>query len=199
MATLAPAELEVPRPLLPLLSSGWSGNSDRQYEIEIFRTAGGPVFDAMAATEAAAAVTLNALLAPERLNRLSEQSRMVAGALSPSDLIDRLIATTFASGTAEGAVQRRIATTTAMTLARVQRDPVLSPTLALILDDRMQQLAGRLSKERGRGEQAEWSRGLARLLGDREALARALAEPNRAPRIPPGMPIGGAEDEWLGE
>jgi hypothetical protein len=64
MATLSPRELEVPAPLLPILSSGWSGNSDRQFDIEIFRTAGGPVFDPLAATDAAAAQTLNTLLAP---------------------------------------------------------------------------------------------------------------------------------------
>ena len=37
----------------------------------------------------------------------------------------------------------------------------------------------------------DWSRGLGRLLGDREALTAALADQRRLPRIPPGMPIGG--------
>jgi hypothetical protein len=195
MTTLSPSELEVPRGLLPMLSSGWSGESDRQYDIEIFRTAGGPVFDPMAASEAAAAVTLNALLAPERLNRLSEQSRLATGAPSPSDVVDRVIATTFNASSGDAALQRRIATTTALTLARVQRDQALSPTVALILDDQLHQLADRLGKAKGRGAQTEWSRGLSRLLGDKEALTKALAEPARAPRIPPGMPIGGAEGE----
>jgi hypothetical protein len=195
MATLSPAELEVPRALLPMLSSGWSGESDRQYDIEIFRTAGGPVFDPMAASEAAAAVTLNALLAPERLNRLAEQSRTGTGAPSPSDVVDRVIATTFNATAGDAAVQRRVATLAAMTLARVQRDSALSPTLALILDDQLHQLAERLKRDKGRGAQAEWSRGLSRLLTDKEALTKALAEPARAPRVPPGMPIGGGEGE----
>jgi hypothetical protein len=38
--------------------------------------------------------------------------------------------------------------------------------------------------------QADWSRGLGRLLGDREALTAALADPKRSPKVPPGMPIG---------
>jgi hypothetical protein len=198
MGTLAPAELEVPRGLLPMLSSGWSGNSDRQYDIEIFRTAGGPVFDPMAASEAAAAVTLNALLAPERLNRLAEQSRLGTDAPSPSEIVDRVLSATFAAPSGDAgtaAVQRRIATSTALTLARVQRDPALSPTVALILDDQLHQLAERLGKQKGRGAQPEWSRGLARLLSDKDALTKALAEPARTPRVPPGMPIGGAEGE----
>ena len=41
--------------LLPYLSAGWSGNPDRQETIEIFRTAGGPVFDPLVASEVAAA------------------------------------------------------------------------------------------------------------------------------------------------
>jgi hypothetical protein len=149
----------------------------------------------MAASEAAAAVTLNALLAPERLNRLAEQSRTGTGAPSPSDVVDRVIATTFGAPSGDAALQRRVATLTAMTLARVQRDQALSPTLALILDDQLHQLANRLGREKGRGAHAEWSRGLSRLLTDKEALAKALAEPARAPRVPPGMPIGGAEGE----
>jgi hypothetical protein len=198
MATLSPAELTVPDRLLPLLSSGWSGSSDRQFDIEIFRTAGGPVFDALVATDAAAAVTLRALLAPERLNRLAEQERTVRGSLGAHELLDRLIATAFPPGQATP-VQRRIATTTAMTLARVQRDPELSPTLALELEDRLHQLGTRLAKATGNGVHEQWSRGLGRLLTDREALIEALAEPNRTPRVPPGMPIGSAEADWLGD
>jgi hypothetical protein len=198
MATLTPEALAVPTPLLPILSSGWSGNSDRQYDIEIFRTAGGPVFDAMAATDAAAAVTLNALLAPERLNRLAEQGRTVNGGLSADEVLDRLVATTVPLDGGD-AVRRRIATTTVMAIARAQRDPALSPTLALEMDERLHRLGTRLLKARGGGADQEWSRGLGRLLTDREALTKALAEPNRAPRVPPGMPIGSAEGDWLGE
>jgi hypothetical protein len=41
LGTLSPQALTVPAQLLPYLSSGWSGSSDRQFDIEIFRTAGG--------------------------------------------------------------------------------------------------------------------------------------------------------------
>ncbi|HEX8533441.1 MAG TPA: zinc-dependent metalloprotease [Allosphingosinicella sp.] len=202
LATLSPAELEVPASLLPHLSAGWPGNYDRQFEIEIFRTAGGPVFDPLAASEAAAAVTLNALLAPERLNRLQIQNGQNAGALGAGELIDRLIAATFAAepnGSSRAAVQRRVAHAAALALARVQRDPALSPTLAAAIDSRLVRLADSLEKRRGSDAERDWSRGLARLLRDREALDKALAEPARAPRIPPGMPIGGGESDWFSE
>lgn len=198
LATLTPRALEVPERLLPYLSASWSGNNDRAFDIEIFRTAGGPVFDPLAASETAAAVTLNALLAPERLNRLAEQNRIDQSQLGAHEVIDRLIASQFAAAPGEGslaAIQRRAATVTALALARTQRDPVLSPTLALALDERLRRLADALAKRNGNEAEQDWSRGLARLLRDREALDKALAEPRRVPQIPPGMPIGGADAE----
>ena len=200
LATLQPANLEVPASLLPHLSAGWSGNADRQFDIEIFRTAGGPVFDPYAASEAAAAVTLAVLLAPERLNRLQIQNAGDGSRLGAHDLIDRLITTTFGTQPSSGArdsVQRRVATATALALARVQRDAALSPTLAPTIDSRIRRLAAMLEKRRGNEAERDWARGMARLLTDREALDRALADPNRAPKIPPGMPIGSAADGWL--
>ncbi|HYI63781.1 MAG TPA: zinc-dependent metalloprotease [Allosphingosinicella sp.] len=188
VGTLSPDALTVPPPLLPHLSAGWSGSPDRQETIEIFRTAGGPIFDPMVASEVAAAVTLNALLVPERLNRLELQSQADAGQLAPQDLIERLIQRALQPGGA--ALQGRIATVIVLALARVQRDPVLSPTVAFALSDRLARLAAQLA-----GSNAGWSRGLGRLLGDREALTAALAETRRIPQIPPGMPIGGGEGE----
>jgi hypothetical protein len=200
LATLAPEQLEVPGHLLPYLSSGWSGSNDRQFDIEIFRTAGGPVFDPLVASEVAATVTLGALLAPERLNRLAEQNRVDGAQLGAAELIDRLIANTFANSGDSGreSVRRRVATTAALALARVQRDPALSPTLALALDERLRRLGASLAKRSGNEAERDWSRGLARLLGDREALDKLLGEPKRVPVVPPGMPIGGADEGWFG-
>src|SRR5437868_3101903 len=65
--TLNPAELAVPSRLEPLMSAGFGGNSDRQTDIEIIQTAGGPIFDPLKATEIGAVQTLNALLNPDRL------------------------------------------------------------------------------------------------------------------------------------
>jgi hypothetical protein len=201
LATLTPAALTVPPALVPRLSAGWSGDADRQEQIEIFPTAGGPVFDPLAATELGAAATLTDLLAPERLNRLEIQNQ--AGPQSPAtgEVLDRLLAQALAFqglDAAEAAVQRRIATTVMLALARVQRDPALSPTLALALSDRLSRLGTQLSHSVGTSMQADWSRGLGRLLGDREALDKAIADPHRLPHIPPGMPIGEGGEDWPG-
>jgi hypothetical protein len=200
LATLSPQALAVPAPLLPYLSAGWSGSPDRQFDIEIFRTAGGPVFDPLAASDAAANVTLAALLAPERLNRLAEQNRIDPSQIGASEMIDQLIATAFArpvSDPALAGVQRRIATTTALALARVQRDPALPAPLSLALDARLRRLAADIDERRGDPADRDWARGLARLLTDRETLEKVLAEPRRLPAVPPGMPIGGAETDWF--
>jgi hypothetical protein len=193
MATLEPGALTVPAALLPYLSAGWSGNPDRQETIEIFRTAGGPVFDPLAASEVAAQVTLANLLVPERLNRLEIQSQADEEWLSPADIFERLIERATRVGAPNQILQRRVGTLILLGLARVQRDPALSPAVALSLSDRLQRLAAGL-QQRGGGADNEWSRGVGRLLSDREALTAALAEQRRVPQIPPGMPIGGAED-----
>ena len=184
--TLAPAELTVPPSLLPLLSGGFGGNSDRQQDIEIIPTAGGPVFDPLKATEVGAVQTLNALLAPERLNRLEAQHAADAGIPSPAQFIELLLERTL--GQSGNDVGRRVATTTVLSVARLQRDSALSPTIALQLSGRLDRLADEL--QRNRGGEADWARGLAALLKDREALDKAIADPARLPRVPPGMPIG---------
>ncbi|MCL6728469.1 zinc-dependent metalloprotease [Sphingomonas hankyongi] len=187
--TLTPGELTVPSNLQPLLSAGFGGNDDRQTEIEIIPTAGGPVFDPLEATEIGAVQTLQALLDPQRLNRLEIQHSSDSNVPDPARVSDMLIDHALAgSGTEVG---RRIATTTILALARVQRDPALSPTIALQLSGRLDRLANSLDKVKGRDAAVvDWSRGFASLLRDREALDKAIADPKRLPRVPPGMPIG---------
>ena len=184
--TLNPAELSVPDRLLPVLSVGFGGNDDRQTQIELIPTAGGPVFDPLKATEVGAVQTLTPLLAPERLNRLEAQHAADASVPAPAQLFDLLLGRTLARPGDD--VSRRIATTTILSLARVQRDALLSPTIALLLSGRLHRLADEL--QRSRGADGDWARGLSVLLNDREALDKALADPARLPRVPPGMPIG---------
>jgi Met-zincin/Domain of unknown function (DUF5117) len=186
--TLLPAELTVPARLTPILSSGFGGDNDRQTEIEIIPTAGGPVFDPLKATEVGAIQTLDALLAPERLNRLEGQHAADASIPAPAQLFDLLIDRTLGqSGTEVG---RRIATMTILGLARVQHDTTLSPTVSLQLAGRLDRLADQLSRSKGQAAEQDWAHGLAGLLKDREALDKAIADPARYPRVPPGMPIG---------
>ncbi len=184
--TMTPSELTVPQQLQPLLSNAFGGDPDRQNDIEIIPTAGGPVFDPLKASEVGAIQTLNALLAPERLNRLEGQHFADASVPAPQQLFDLMISRTMAQTGND--VGRRIATTTVLSLARVQRDASLSPTLALQLSGRLSRLSEEL--EHGRRPEQDWAKGLAALLKDREALDKAIADPARLPRVPPGMPIG---------
>jgi hypothetical protein len=186
--TMSPQELTVPVRLQPLLSSGYGGNPDRQTEIEIIPTAGGPVFDPLKATEVGAVQTLDSLLAPERLNRLEGQHAGDQSVPAPQQLFDLLIDRTLAGANQE--VGRRIATTAILALARAQRDATLSPTIALQLSGRLARLSDDLGRWRGDAAQQDWAHGLAALLKDREALDKAIADPARLPRVPPGMPIG---------
>ena len=186
--TLSPTELTVPARLTPLLSIGFGGDSDRQSDIEIIPTAGGPVFDPLKATEVGAVQTLDALLAPERLNRLEGQHAADPSVPAPSQLFDLLLDRTLAqSGTEVG---RRIATVSILALARVQQNASLSPTIAMELAGRLARLADQLQRQRGVAAQQDWANGIADLLKDRQALDKALADPARLPRVPPGMPIG---------
>ncbi|HZU50639.1 MAG TPA: zinc-dependent metalloprotease, partial [Sphingomicrobium sp.] len=152
--TMSPTELTVPSRLLPLLSGAFGGDSDRQTDIEIIPTAGGPVFDPLKASEVGAVQTLNSLLAPERLNRLEAQHSTDPAVPSTQQLLDLLLGRTI--GQSADDVGRRIATTTILALARVQRDRALSPTIAAELAGRLDRLADEL--ERSRGPQQDWAR-----------------------------------------
>ena len=188
--TITPTQLTVPPRLQPLLSGASGGDSDRQFDIEIIPTAGGPMFDPLKATEVGAVQTLNAMLAPERLNRLEVQHSGDATVPATGQLFDLLLSRTMAQ--AGNDVGRRVATTSVLALARVQRDSALSPTIAFQLAGRLDRLAEEL--QRSKRPEQDWERGLAALLKDRQALDKALDDPARLPRIPPGMPIGMDED-----
>ena len=190
--TLSPSELTVPQRLNPILSSGFGGDSDRQNDIEIIPTAGGPVFDPLKATEVSAVQTLDALLAPERLNRLEGQHAADASVPAPSQLVELLLSRTMAQAGNE--VGRRIATMSILALARVQHNASLSPTISMELAGRLDRLSDQLARERGPAAEQDWAHGLGALLKDREALDKVLADPSRLPRVTPGMPIGMDED-----
>jgi hypothetical protein len=189
--TLAPAELTVPARLDSLLSSGFGGDNDRQTEIEIIPTAGGPVFDPLKATEVGAEQTFDALLAPERLNRLEGQHAGDPSIPAPSQLFEQLFGRILSQTSSE--VGRRIATIGILGLARVQHAASLSPTISMELSGRLDRLADQLQRQRGEAAEQDWAHGLAALLKDRQTLDKMLADPARYPRVPPGMPIG--EDE----
>jgi hypothetical protein len=191
IGTLAPQVLDVPERLIPLLSAGWSGDRDRQFDIEVIETAGSTVFDALAAADIAAQVTLDALLAPARLTRMADQHRRDAAVPGPGALAARLIAAATAPVRAprQAAVRRAAGTRILLAMAKAARDPATGAEAAARIDQALVDWAAAQGKARfADPADRAWALATARLLGDREALAAALAV--EAPKVPPGMPIG---------
>lgn len=193
LATLDPVALRVPTGLLPLLSAAQNGSSDRQYDTEIFATAGGPVFDPLVAADVAAQLTVQTLLAPRRLARLVAQTQTDPGALGVSEVLDQLAGKALtATGDDLG---RRIAYRTLVTMAQVARNPGANPEVAAALDQKLEDIGRELARSKAKGTERAWALSLSRRLLDpdqREKLASALP---RAVSVPPGDPIG--EDDWM--
>ena len=198
LATLDPAALDVPERLIPSLSAGWSGDSDRQFDIEVMRTAGGTVFDPLVAAEVAAQITLDALLAPARLARIADQQRRDPASPGPALVAERLLALTVTPGDGRrlAAVRQAVATRIVLSLAKAARDPATGTLAAGRID---QALADWAAAQGGRrfadADQRAWALSTARLLRDREALDAALRNEATEPKIPPGMPIGSGEGD----
>jgi hypothetical protein len=195
LAAMAPAELDTPEALMPLLSSGQSGDGDRQYEIEVFDGAGGPVFDSLAAADVGAGLVLDAILSPPRLARLVEQHRRDPGQPGVDEVVDRLLAQAFAPAVGRlASIARRIQTRTALELAAAARRPDAPTEAREIIDQRLAELAAKLKVQPASDPADRAHRlSLAALLVDKPELGRVLSQPKRRPEAPPGMPIGDDE------
>lgn len=197
LRTIAPDALRLPAALPPLLSAPRNGTSNRQFDIELFGTAGGPVFDPLVAADTAASMTLGTLLAPRRLARLEIQHLADPAMPGVSDLLDAIEGQALASrGDALG---RRVATRAIVMMAQAARRTDTSPEAAALLGDRVHRIAQSLAKGVGRGsagaDERAWAAQLSRQLLDPQALDRLVAERPRAPAIPPGDPIG--DTDWM--
>lgn len=190
MATLDPRALTVPPALLPLLTAGRQGSDNPQYDGEVFATAGSSVFDPLVATDVAAAITLDALLAPARLERLAAQHAVDPALPGVEDVLARLRARTLA---AADPVARRIAWRIVVATAAARRDSIGHPAVAAALDDQLLTTAKLLKGARGADASAL---ALARLIEDKSALDAVLASQKAKPHVPPGMPIG--DTDYMG-
>lgn len=197
MATLAPAELDLPEPLLALLAAQQSGDGDPQNDIEVFRSQNGRLFDAGMAAEAAADVTFQALFAPQRVNRLSDQARRDPATLSLDETLQTTTRSVFAPATGRLAEPaRRVQSRYVLTLAGLLRDRTLSNTSAAVIEMRLADLATRLSVSRAADPvQRAHEKRLGDLLTDRERLDQLLEQRGRTVPVPPGSPIG-SEQDW---
>ncbi|PHR16907.1 MAG: peptidase [Sphingopyxis sp.] len=193
LATLRPEALRVPSALVPLLSAAQNASRDRQYETEVFATAGGPVFDPLVAADAAAQLTAQTLLAPRRLARLVVQHQGNASALGVGELLDRLTKTVLAS--TDDDLGRRIAHRTLVTMAQSARRPDASPEVAAALEQKLIDIGEALAKRRASGAERAWAQSLSRQLLDPEQREKLAAALPRTVSVPPGDPIG--EGDWM--
>ncbi len=189
LATLRPEFLALPPTLLDLLTPpALEYTRDREY----FSTRATPLFDPLAAADAAATLTLQFLLAPPRLQRLALQHARDSAYPGASDTIDALLAATWRTALADDP-----------RLAQIQRSTrwlVLDALMALLdagelhplLDTELRsQLQGFASwtEVQVRSASANADLGIA---ADR--VRRYLANPASVklrplPLVPPGAPI----------
>lgn len=193
LKTIRPEALRVPQGLLPLLSAAQNGTTDRQYETEIFATAGGPVFDPLVAADAATQLTAQTLLAPRRLARLVVQGHSDPAALGITELLDRLVETVLAS--TDNDLDRRIAYRTLATMAQTQRRPDATPEVAAALDQKLRDVGATLARRKATAAERAWALSLARRLTDPDQRERLAASLPHMVIVPPGDPIG--EDDWM--
>jgi len=199
-ATLDPARLDVSDDLAGLLSQAQSGTPDRQFEIEVFETLGGPVFDTAGAAVVASDITLRQLVEAPRLNRVLEQHRRDPGQVSVDELLSWLFAAVQAPPGDPphfAEIRRRQQARLVGDLVDVLGDKTLSPTAAGLVEQGLKSFAAALDTAKGSPEAIGFNRRLADLVGkgDREALKLLASDVAPAPRRPPGSPIG--EDCWF--
>jgi len=208
LTTVDPATLDLPDPLVSLLSSAQSGDHDPQFDVEVFGEAGNPVFDLPTAADAAADITFSDLLNTSRLNRVVDLGGRDPRQLGLNELLSRAIARAFPEkpgpGGRTGELRRRIQMRLVLDLAQTLQDPSLSPTAAGQIKAALTTLGARLAVAKaGDAPDLAQARYLSAILLDttRDAIkAMAAVDKARAAQPPPGAPIGSeGEDCWLCE
>lgn len=197
LATLDPRELTLAPSLIAMLDAQQSGDNDAQHSIELMQARTGRTFDAGAAAEVAADVTLDALFAPQRLNRLIDAAARGSDGPTLTEVLDAVTTTAFRPTPADAAeAARRVQARTVLSLAKASRGTALSPTAAALVSARLEGLGARLRASTSTDAvQRAHDRWLGGLIQDREAMDQLLSADRFDPPTPPGSPIG-AETCW---
>lgn len=194
LAALAPAELDLPEPLLQRLAPRLPGEAPHG---ELFRHATRPVFDALGAAASLSDLVLAALLDPARSARLVDFHRRSPEMPGLEELLERLVTAVFADPTPAGPrlaelgwVVQRVAVDRLLALAD---DPAATPAARARVESALADLLQRLDalEPLDRGEKAHFAFLTSRL--GRHLARPAPAAPIRggvAPVPPPGDPIG---------
>jgi hypothetical protein len=199
---LDPKLYDLPDDVLDLLTAQQSGEPDKQFSTEIFRSQTGPLFDLGAAADVAVDMAISNLLHPTRLNRVAELNRRDGSLPGVKEIADQMMAKFSKQNLGSPRldyIERRIQIRAAVQMAVSARDKRIGPMAAAALDAALKQWAARLRTDPGSdvGNRTH-STYLADLITDHsDAGAKRLAQLVREPDgIPPGMPIG-SEACWF--
>lgn len=221
IATLDPAALDLPDATLDLLTPAIESFGGAGDSAELFASDTGPVFDLLAAADAAATETLRAVLHPARSARLVEMERRRPDALSYNEVLSALERQLFWSA-AEGRtaeIARRLETRFVAMLIEIGSGGAAagdsqaasaflafgagasaSPEVRLRTNAYLRSLAGRI----GATPAAVYGAHRAHREGLRAMITAHLSRPAppippaaKPTPVPPGAPIGAAEECWF--
>jgi len=199
LATLDPAELDLPEGVLELLPPRPPGHGPNR---ELFRGAADPAFDPLAAAGAAADLVVRLLLEPHRAARLVDFHRRDPELPGLSEVIEALERRVFTPSPDEtprrAEIRRSVEGAVVAALIDLAANPEASPAVRARVEAALQRLRRQLSEatDGGAPTQAveaahrDWLAGeIGRWLERRGPAARGPVDP---PDPPPGSPIGGA-------
>ena len=198
-ATLKPAELTVPKPILDLIPPRPPGYGMHR---ELFPRTTGNTFDPLSPATIAADVTIGFVLQLDRASRMVAQHAVNPALPGLDDVIDRLTAATFDVPTAtpyEAAVRRaeeRVLVDRVMWLAAGSPNSEVRATASL----KLSKLAARMKVGVAKTDADTAQRQL--LAADIKRFLERPLDPAKpipfpAPDAPPGAPIGDAPMDWL--
>ncbi|MEQ1832193.1 MAG: zinc-dependent metalloprotease [Candidatus Eisenbacteria bacterium] len=195
LATLDPAELDLPENVLTVLAPP---STDEPAHREFLGSRTQPAFDALGAAATSADFTLSALIAPERLARLADFHRRDAAQPGVDEVVGALLERAFAPlarSARQDEVARTVQAVTVRRLLGAALQPAQTPAVRAALEDALGALAVRLARPRSAAPAGERAF-RAMLAAD---ITRTLARTTPAPAVlpgapaemPPGPPIGG--------
>jgi hypothetical protein len=195
LRTLSPAELALPRALLPKIPPrAFTFDPHR----ELFERSTGLVFDAVSPASAAADLTVSMLLQPERAARLVEQHAIDPSLPGLDRVVDRLVSTTFAHPAGRDAYQAEVNRAVEAVVIRRLMDLAANASMPAVRAIAVARLTG-LRSSFAQSTSADPAEHAMAVLFAREIgrfLERPWADTQRVPvpTAPPGSPIG--DEDW---
>ncbi|MDP1568682.1 MAG: zinc-dependent metalloprotease [Vicinamibacterales bacterium] len=194
MASIAPAELVLPRSVLDAISPRVPGYGMHR---ELFPRTTGLIFDPIAPAVVAAQHTLGALLQPQRAARMVAQRAIDPGLPGLAQVLDRVTTSVFDRATTtpyEAEVNRSVERVVAEHLMNLAANGTMPQVRALAVAE--------LKSLRARALPADPSQSAHRALlaDDIQRFLSRPGEPYRLPNVPeppPGAPIGQMGEQWL--